>query len=200
MLLLLSSCSTYYTIEPIGELTSIATRNIETSKTYEKLESYAGVSRTDVEAASSTNKNGRIKKNNPIIKTVNSFRAKALNEAVDNVVKSVPGGEYVNNVRVYKVNEVKGSIQITYYVVSGDVWGIESEDVEIKGFRIDDKVIFTYSKDLKKSIGEVNFKGELGKQYKGVILQLAGGDATIQLENSVIVDIPYSFLTNLGQD
>ncbi len=199
--LVMFSCSTYYTITPIGELTSASTRNIEYSKKYDKLKSYAGLSRTDVEAASSTNKNGKIKKKNPIIKTVDSYKAKSLNEAIDNVVKSVPGGEYINNLRVYQVNEIKGSkfadVAI-YYVVAGDVWGNYSEDAEIKGFHKNDTVVFTYTKDLKEHIGEVNFSGEIGKQYKGKVIELKGGSAVVELENSTIIEIPYSFLKNLG--
>lgn len=196
---LTASCSTYYTITPTGSLASISTRNIDRSANYTQIQAYAGVSRADVEAAISSSKKGQIKKRNPIIKEINQYSAKNLNEAVDNVVKGVAGGEFIQNVRVFQVNEIKRFSIKTFYVISGDVWGENKENPEIKGFHKNDKIIFTFTKDLKKEIGTKNFSGEIGKQYKGKVIGLKGGFATIELENSTVVDIPYSYLTNLGQ-
>lgn len=196
---IMASCSTYYTVQTTGSLASISTRNIDKSAEYVQLQAYAGVSRADVEAAISSSKNGKIKKRNPIIKEINQFSAKSLNEAVDNVVKGVPGGEFVQNVRVFQVNQIKGYSIKTYYVISGDIWGENKENPEIKGFHKNDKVVFSYTKDLKKEIGTKNFTGEIGKQYKGKVIGLKGGFATIELENATVVDIPYTYLTNLGQ-
>lgn len=196
------SCSTYYVIKPAGDLTSISTRNIDNSAKYENLKSYAGVSRPDIEAAISTAKKGKIKKKNPIIKQINQFKALSLKESVDNVLNSVAGGEFIHNVRVYTVLEMRPKITAletdTYYVMSGDVWGLNNENTNIKGFHKNDNVIFTYSRDLKKEIGTKNFNGEIGKQYKGKVIDLKSGFATIQLENESVLDIPYSYLTNIG--
>ena len=199
----LSSCSTYYMIKPAGDLTSVSTRNIDNSANYENLKTYAGISRQDVESAISIAKKGKIKKKNPIIKQINEFKSESLKESVDNVVRSVAGGEFIHNARVYTVFELKNNVfsleTKTYYVMSGDVWGIKSENANVNGFHKGDKVVFTHSKDLKKVIGTKNFDGEIGKQYKGTVIDLKGGFATLQLENETVCDIPYSYLTNLGQ-
>lgn len=183
----LTSCSTSYIIKEAGDLTVIATRNIDKSVDYQMITAYAGISRSDIEAAKSTAKKGIIKKKNPIIKAVNTFKAKNLNGAVDNVVKSVAGGEYLANLRIYTVAEFKSfsfkkdMLFDVYYVASGDVWGVKDDNSNIKGFHKKDNVIFTYSKDLKKAIGTKNFEGEIGKQYKGVVIDLKGAFSSVQL-------------------
>ena len=194
----LSSCGSTYFIAPAGELSIAATRNLDKSTNYVQLKAYAGVSRTEVEAAKAATKNGQIKKKNPIVKEINAYKGKYLQDAIDNVVKSVAGGEYLYNLKLYVVTEVKGKL-ITYnYVASGDVWGIKDANANIKGFKMGDKVVFTLTKDLRKMLSK-NFDGETGKQYGGKVINLKGGEATVQLENSAVVDIPYANLTNLGQ-
>lgn len=198
-ILTLTSCSTYYSITPVGNLVTVSTRNTEKTIDYEQIQTYAGVSRTDVEAAISSSRKGRIKKKNPIIKEINQYKAKTLHEAADYVVKGVAGGEFLHNVRVFQVNEVSRTSFKSFYVISGDVWGLVDENTEIKGFHINDKVAFTFSKDLRKEIGSKNFEGDLDRQYSGKVIVLKGGFATVQLDNAIVVDIPYTYLTNLGQ-
>jgi hypothetical protein len=197
---LFMSCTSYRVV-PVGELTMASTRNIDDSKEYVALRNYAGISRTDVEASISSSKKGIIKRRNPIIKEINSYKSSRLQDAIDNVVKSVPGGEYLRNVRLYAVTEssMKSSSKVFTmdYVVTGDVWGIEDGDHDIKGFLVDDKVVFTYNKDLRKLLKR-NFKGKLNKQYTGKILGLKGGFGTIQLDNGTVLDIPYSNLTKIN--
>lgn len=195
-----TSCSHYYRFTNIGDLTMVATRNIDNSENYKQLKTYAGISRDDVEAARSASRKGKIKKNNPIIGELNSYKASNLQEAIDKVVKSVPGGEYLMNLKIYAVGEYSGFRMKNYnasYVATGDVWGGEKENADIKGFQVNDNVLFTYTKDLRKVIGKKNFKGSLDKQYKGRIMVLKGSRATIQVDNSTVVDIPYSYLINI---
>lgn len=195
------SCTSYQ-VYSAGDLSLAATRNIDKSVDYKQLKAYVGISKTDLEAAKSSTKSGIIKKKNPIVKEINAYKGKYLQDAIDNVVKSVPGGEYLYNLRLYTVVEiVKGFYKTTYtynYVASGDVWGVDDGNANIKGFHNGDKVVFTYTKDIKKLLGK-NFEGEIGKQYSGQVIGLKGGFATIKLENSTILDIPYANLTNLGK-
>lgn len=198
---ILSSCGTTYFLKPVGELSMVATRNIDKSVNYTQLKAYAGVSGSDLTAAISAAKKGVIKSKNPIVKEINLFKATTLNQCVDNVVKSVAGGEYLYNTKFYLVGEVPfklyGPKVIIYnYIASGDVWGVNDGNANIKGFKVNDKVIFTCTKELKKLLAK-NFEGEVGKQYGGKVIGLKAGDATVQLENSTVVDIPYSSLTNL---
>lgn len=199
-----SGCMSYR-IQSAGDLTLASTRNIENSIEYKQLKAYAGVSRTDIEAAKVASKKGRIKKNNPIIKEVNAYKSDNIQTAIDNVVKSVAGGEYLHNVRIYLLTSSKVQLFKTLelsvdYVVTGDVWGTNDDNPNIKGFHKNDMVVFNFTKNLQKIIGKKNFRGQIGKQYQGRILTLKGGDATIQLENSSVLDVPYSFLTNLGEN
>ncbi len=132
-----------------------------------------------------------------------TLHIKYLQDAIDNVVKSVAGGEYLYNLKLYVVSEVPfkmfGPKVVVYnYVASGDVWGVKDANANIKGFKMGDKVVFTLTKDLRKMLSK-NFEGETGKQYGGKVINFKGGEATIQLENSAVVDIPYANLTNLGQ-
>jgi len=197
----LSSCGSTYFISPVGELSMVATRNIDKSANYVQIKAYAGVSGTEITAAMAAAKNGVIKRKNPIVKEINAYKAKLINQTVDNVVKSVAGGEYLYNAKFYLVGEVPGGMGkkvITYnYVASGDVWGVKDANANIKGFKVNDKVVFTFSKELKKLLSK-NFEGEAGKQYSGKVINLKAAEATIQLENSTVVDIPYTNLTNLG--
>lgn len=202
---IISSCVSYR-IQSAGDLTSASTRNIEQANDYLLLKTYAGISKTDIEAAKSSHKKGIIKRSNPIVKEINAYKADNLQAAIDNVVKSVPGGEYLKNLRVYvlfsgvsfRINGMRKDIAIDY-IATGDVWGMKTDNPEIKGFHKDDNVVFQHTKDLRKIIGKKNFGGEVNKQYNGKILVLKGGSATIQLENGAVIDIPYSYLTNLGQ-
>lgn len=204
-IVLLSSCGSSFTVSSVGELSMVATRNIDKSAKYEQLKAYAGVSGTEIEAAMAA-ANGVIKRKNPIVKEINAYKAKLINQAVDNVVKSVAGGEYLYNAKFYLVAEQikqssvggKKAPAITYsYIASGDVWGVKDPNANVKGFKVNDKVVFTYTKELKKMLGK-NFEGEVSKQYSGKVINLKGAEATIQLENNSVVDLPYTNLTNLG--
>lgn len=200
--LLFSSCVSYK-IRPVGQLTLASTRNIEASKEYKQLKTYAGISRTDIDASISTAKKGIIKRKNPIFKSVNEFKANSIDEAINTVVRSVAGGEYLTNVRIYSITQVVhlfNAKEITSnFVATGDVWGVDGENIGIKGFHVNDKVVFNYDKNLKKILKR-NFKGKLNKQYTGNVIGLKGGFATVQLENKIVIDIPYANLTIIGSN
>jgi hypothetical protein len=196
--LLFFSCkSTTLVVTPMGQINSVSTRNIDGSKKYIPLMTYAGVSSSEVENAISKSKKGRIKKKNPIYKEIIKFKGNTINEAVDNVVKTQVGGEYLMNVRFYLVQQRTKEAGVTIlkntFVASGDVWGLKDSTQNIKGFKVKDKVIFTYNKELKKVIKK-NFEGTLGMQYSGTIINLMGAEATVKLESGVVLDIPYNNL------
>jgi len=195
---MLFSCKpTTLIVTPMGQINSVSTRNIDGSKKYIPLMTYAGVSSSEVENAISKSKKGIIKKKNPIYKEIIKFKGNTINEAVDNVVKTQVGGEYLMNVRFYLVQqrtkEAGVMILKNTFVASGDVWGLKDSTQNIKGFQLKDKVIFTYNKELKKVIKK-NFEGTLGVQYSGTIINLMGAEATIKLESGVVLDIPYNNL------
>lgn len=200
--IVLSSCGSTYFIHPVGELSMVATRNIDKSVNYVQLKAYAGISGTEIEAAMAAAKKGVIKRKNPIVKEINAYKAKLINQTVDNVVKSVAGGEYLFNSKFYLVGEVPGGmgkkVIIYNYIASGDVWGVKDANANIKGFKVSDKVVFTNTKECQKMLGK-NFVGEIGKQYSGKVINLKAAEATVQLDNGTVIDLPYTNLTNLGQ-
>ena len=105
----LNSCGP--SIKQIGNLNMISTRNVSTKEQYVNLRNSVG------------NENRDLKRN----------KAATLDQAVGNLVKNVPGGEFVQNVKVYAIGK--------YYAVSGDVWGLSGE-INHKGFKVGDHIMW----------------------------------------------------------
>lgn len=101
-------------VRQIGELNMVSNRNIETSEDYVLIATYKGAAKNDLKKATAVN----------------------LQQAVDNTVKGVPGGEYLMNVRVFLVTNRRGRYR---YAVEGDVWG-KSGEIRHKGIAVGDKV------------------------------------------------------------
>ena len=87
-------------------------------------------------------------------------------------------------------------IPTSFYMASGDVWGTKTTEDNIKGFKTGDKVVFTYSKQIKNSVGKV-FKGKLNSQYSAKVVELKSATAIIQLESGEIIEIPYLEIVRL---
>lgn len=94
VIILFASCMR---VEKIGQFNVISTRNFESSAKYILLKSYAGGTKRELRKS----------------------KSKSLDQAIDNTVKSVPGGEFMKNVKVYIVHRGKR----VYFSVEGDVWG-----------------------------------------------------------------------------
>ncbi len=108
----------------------ISNRNIESKVDYVLLKPYSFGSEREIKKA----------------------RFKTIEDAIDNTVKIVSGGEFIKNVKLYLVNE-------KYFAVEGDVWGLKPQETPItsyKGFKVGDKVQwqdgFTKSKGTITSI------------------------------------------------
>ena len=85
----------------VGRLNMIATRNIDSSATYTMLQVHSGGENADFRAAKAT----------------------TMEDSCDVLVRSVPGGEYVRNAKILRVENWRGS----FYVAQGDVWGVRAE-------------------------------------------------------------------------
>jgi hypothetical protein len=107
--ILLTSCSSQL---QIGKINMISNRNIDSSIPYENLSSYSNGSITDIKKS----------------------RHKTIEAAIDFTVKSVPGGEYLMNARIWLIDGA-------YYAVEGDVWGVKQEKNYL-GYKIGDKVLW----------------------------------------------------------
>lgn len=134
--LFLTGC---FSTKEIGKINMISNRNIDSKTEYIVIKNYVGGTK----------------------KELKKMKAETIEQAVDNVVRNVPGGEFLKNVKIYIV---KGK----YYAVEGDVWGYPT-NANYKGFKVGDSVQW---KD--------NFK-----EHKGVITDLKNEtECTIREENS----------------
>ncbi len=123
----LSAASCMHT-KQIGKLNMISNRNVDSKVEYVALKNYVGSSK----------------------KEIKRYRSETLEGAIDNIVKSVPGGEFVKNLRIYLVNGKK-------FAVEGDVWGLA--DNNFKGFKVGDSVQWTHIMQKHKGI-IVNLKDD----------------------------------------
>lgn len=123
---LLSSCAT---IVDLGKLNMISDRNIDSKADYVLLKNYAGGSSKEIK------------------KALKKTKATTLDQAVDETVRNVAGGEFLKNIKVYGVKKKKN----IYLFVEGDVWGI-SENISYRGYKVGDKVQWKELTITKKGV------------------------------------------------
>lgn len=109
----LSLCSCSTSTRLIGEVNMISNRNINTSFDYQQLSAYSGGSKRQLKKTKCLN----------------------IHDAVNQTVKSVPGGEFLMNAKIYYVNN-------KYYAVEGDVWGRAINSNGYQGYKIGDFVMW----------------------------------------------------------
>ncbi len=155
--LILISCQSIKVVQ-IGQLNMISNRNIDHSQNYHLIQTYVGAS------------NEERKKS----------RAETIQQAIDETVQNVQGGEYIMNARIYMVMV---SSEHQYYSVEGDVWGIALESIS-NGFKAQDTVTWQIS----------------GNWYTGVIISLKDSKTCILkcIENGVIGELKYSELAKIS--
>ena len=151
--LLMNSCAP--SIQKIGTLNMIAHRNVDMKLDYELIATYSGGS------------NRELKKS----------RNKTVEEALENTVRKVPGGEMLLNVKLY---QIKGK----YYAVEGDVWG-KSGEHGIRGFHVGDRVVckdVNFIKKLNLSSNDIVYGEVTGLiDDKSVYIKLEGTERTIKV-------------------
>jgi phage tail sheath protein FI len=147
-----SSCAV--TIKQIGSVNMISNRNIDGSTNYVLLKSYMGANQ----------------------KELRKSKAVTVQDAIEQVVKSTPGGEFLKNVKLYTTSK-------KYFAVEGDVWGFAA-NANFQGFAVGDKVKWT----------------KLFKNYTGTIVDLKNDKAcTIKRDSdSNITEVDYTDLTKIG--
>ena len=118
------SCTSIQTMQ-IGQLNMISTRNIDSNFDYSQISTYSGSSQ----------------------KELRTTKAISVEDAVNSVVKSVPGGEFLMNVKLYRVKRGDNY----FYSVEGDVWG-KKESVSYRGFKEGDNVVWSTIKGVKTGV------------------------------------------------
>ena len=117
-----TSCST--SVKMIGSVNMLSHRNVNPQLEYQVLTTYAGGSPKERKKS----------------------RAVTIEDAIDQTVKKVAGGEFLMNSKIYLVKtpryfkDSEGKKTNLFYVCEGDVWG-SKENVSYRGFMVGDKVI-----------------------------------------------------------
>jgi hypothetical protein len=106
-------------VKQIGKVNMISNRNVDPNFNYQLISSYSGGSD----------------------KEIRKTRSRTIEDAIDQTVKKVPGGEFVMNAKIYLVDGI-------YFAIEGDVWGATGE-VSYRGFKTLDKVTW-------KKLGTIN--------------------------------------------
>lgn len=99
-----------FSVQEIGRMASYEPRNLDTSVKYVLLKNYMG---------------GRME-------DFKKTRAKTIDQAVIDVVRKSPGGEFLKNVKIYIISG-------RYVAVEGDVWGIPINH-NYRGFQVGERV------------------------------------------------------------
>jgi len=185
MILVLGACTSVKPVQ-IGKFTMIANRNIDSKADYVLLRPYGG---GNIEA--------EIKKS----------RFATMDEAIDNTVKLVAGGEFLKNVKIYMVEVHVSRIDKNdeskyYFAVEGDVWGLKGQELPIgtyQGLKVGDRVqwrvggIITFGtvtgvdrRDLKKFIVKPDNKKKYKKIKDERLIQI--NQVSTPVENSAITN------------
>lgn len=117
-------CFTYLTtsctsIKQVGNANIVSTRNVNLNEYYELLSTYAGGNKDELKKT----------------------KASSVEAAIDQTVRSVPGGEFLMNAKIYLV---RGQ----YFAVEGDVWGVKDR-VTYRGFKVCDNIIWRKGRSYK---------------------------------------------------
>ncbi len=116
----LTSCMS---VKEIGDLNMVSTRNVDSKGDYVLLRNYMGSTKKELKKS----------------------KAKNFEQAINNIVRQTPGGEFLKNVKIYLINN-------KYFAVEGDIWGLESGQ-NYRGFALGSKV--QYTSNMKKCIGVI---------------------------------------------
>lgn len=114
---LASTLTGCFSVVELGKLNMISNRNVESKADYVLLKNYAGGDMREIK------------------KALKKTKAVTLDQAVDETVRNVAGGEFLKNVKVYGVKK-KDKM---YLFVEGDVWGL-TDNISYRGFKIGDIV------------------------------------------------------------
>jgi len=140
MAILLASCSS---LKMVGDVNMISSRNVDSKTDY-------------VLIKTSTDDSKRNFKKN---------KAATVDQAINNVVMNVPGGEFLKNAKLYTDGKEWG--------ILGDVWGL-TESANIEGFKIGDSVLIKNSLLNKGKFTKGVINGF--KDRKTCIVKVESGD------------------------
>lgn len=150
LLMLLALSSACATVRQVGKINMISTRNVDPTVDYSLVSSYAGGSDRELRRS----------------------RAENIEQAIDDTVRKVPGGEFIVNARIYVVNE-------KYYAVEGDVWGRKGNHT-FRGFAVGDRVTFRTAFGVRSGV----ITGL--KDDQTCFVQIDGSDGGVEVKYDVL--------------
>ena len=144
-------------VEQIGKVNMISNRNVDPQLKYQVLTTYSGGTSKEFKKS----------------------RATSIEDAVDQTVRKVPGGEFVMNAKIYLV---KGK----YIAVEGDVWGNLAQQ-SYRGFKVGDTVTWK-SKSVTKGTKYLTGKISTLKDDKSCLVK-------VDDETGKIIELEYDEIT-----
>ena len=120
--ILITAISSCTSVKQIGKVNMISNRNVNPKLNYDVISTYSGGSKHELKKS----------------------RAKTIEDAIDQTVRKIPGGEFLMNAKIYLVNG-------QFIAVEGDVWGVKS-NVSYRGFKVGDKVTWKFMGNFKTGI------------------------------------------------
>lgn len=102
----------------------ISARNVDSKTDYELLRYYAGGGENELKKT----------------------RWTSIDDAINQSVKNVPGGEFMKNVRLYQISAKDKN----YWAAESDVWGIKLPDLDVNGFKVGERVYYRPKKNRSR--------------------------------------------------
>lgn len=140
VVVLLPSCMSLDKVQlkSTGRLTLASTKNVGFNKKYELLSKSAGFDESQVKGLESSDTRRKTKKK--ILLNYEKLRSNNVEQAINNVIESVPGGIYIENVELFtgESSKHKG----LSFVASGDVYGLPGKGKNIRGFYVGCKALY----------------------------------------------------------
>lgn len=104
-------------VKQVGDLNMVSKRNIDLSHEYELKATYAKLSSKELRRSN----------------------AQTIEQAIDQCVRKIAGGEFLLNVKIYLVNQ-------RYWAVEGDVYGLKNSTPDVRGFSVGNRVYYSKRK------------------------------------------------------
>ncbi|WP_299459044.1 hypothetical protein [uncultured Microscilla sp.] len=137
---LLSSCTPQVHLKSTGRLTLASTKNVGFDKKYEVLSRSAGFDESQVKGLENRSTKRKTKRN--ILENYEKLKSNNVEQAINNVIESVPGGIYMENVEIFVSTGGKVGSKDVSFVASGDVYGMPGKGKSIRGFYVGCKAFY----------------------------------------------------------
>lgn len=128
-----------------GKMTLASTKNVNLRAKHYLLSTSAGFDESQVKGLE--RKKTRRKTKKKIIENYEKLKGRNIEQAINNVIESVPGGVYIENLEIYYT--FKGLKKI-FYIASGDVYGKKGKkERNIRGFYVGCRALYKNKKEGK---------------------------------------------------